>query len=54
MKSRKAAKSNSNRPGVRLSLSTPTGLQSKVQKLQLAIARRAHELVEARGREHGQ
>jgi HSP20 family molecular chaperone IbpA len=53
MKSHGAAQSKSNRPGVRLSLSAPAGLQSKAQKLQLAIARRAHELFEARGREHG-
>jgi HSP20 family molecular chaperone IbpA len=53
MKSQKAPKSKSNRPGVRLDLSAPADLQPKVQKLQLAIARRAHELFEARGREHG-
>jgi len=53
MKSRKAAKTESSRTGVRLSLSAPVHLQAKVQKLQLAIARRAHELFEARGQEHG-
>ena len=37
---------------MRLSLSAPANLQAKVQKLQLAIARRAHELFEARGQEH--
>jgi HSP20 family molecular chaperone IbpA len=53
MKSRKARKSESNLSGVPFGLSSPADLQSKVQKLQLAIARRAHELFEARGREHG-
>jgi HSP20 family molecular chaperone IbpA len=53
MKSRKAPKPKSNRRSVRLSLSEPAALQAKVQKLQLAIARRAHELFEARGQEHG-
>ena len=52
MKSRKAPKPKSNRRSVRLSLSEPAALQAKVQKLQLAIARRAHELFEARGQEH--
>jgi len=53
MRSRKAAKVKSNRTGVRLSFSAPVHLQAKVQKLQLAIARRAHELFEARSQEHG-
>jgi HSP20 family molecular chaperone IbpA len=53
MRSRKAAKSKYSRTGVRLSLSAPDSLQAKVQKLQLTIARRAHELFEARGQEHG-
>jgi HSP20 family molecular chaperone IbpA len=53
MKSQKATKSKSDPPGVRLGLSAPADLQPEVQKLQLAIARRAHELFEARGREHG-
>jgi len=53
MKSQKASKSKSNRSGARLELSTPADLQPKVQGVQLAIARRAHELFEARGREHG-
>jgi HSP20 family molecular chaperone IbpA len=53
VKSQKAQKSKSSRPGLPFSLSLPADLQSKVQKLQLAIARRAHELFEARGREHG-
>ena len=53
MKSQKATKSKSNPPGVRLGLSAPADLQAEVQKLQLAIAVRAHELFEARGREHG-
>lgn len=53
MKSQKASKSKSNRPDARLELSTPADLQLKMQGVQLAIARRAHELFEARGREHG-
>ena len=53
MKSQKAKKSKSSRPGLPFSLSSPADLQSKVQKLQLAIAGRAHDLFEARGREHG-
>jgi len=53
VKSQKAQKSKSSRPGLPFSLSLPADLQSKVQKLQLAIACRAHELFEARGREHG-
>jgi HSP20 family molecular chaperone IbpA len=53
VKSQKAQKSKSSRPGLPFSLSLPADLQSKAQKLQLAIARRAHELFEARGREHG-
>lgn len=53
MKSEKATKSKSNPPGERLDLWAPADLQPEVQKLQLAIARRAHELFEARGREHG-
>ena len=53
MKSQKATKSKSNPPGVRLGLSAPADLQPEVQKLQLAIAVRAHELFEARGKEHG-
>ena len=38
---------------VALSLSFPQKLRWQMQKLQLAIARRAYELYEARGREHG-
>ena len=53
MKPHKAKKSKPTRSGVPFSLSSPADLQSKVQKLQLAIARRAHELFEARGQEHG-
>ncbi|MGA8866445.1 MAG: DUF2934 domain-containing protein [Candidatus Sulfotelmatobacter sp.] len=53
MKPQKASKSKSTRPGARLELSAPADLQRKVQELQLAIARRAHELFEARGCEHG-
>jgi len=53
MKPQRAQKSNLTLSGVPFSLSSPADLQSKVQKLQLAIARRAHELFEARGREHG-
>jgi HSP20 family molecular chaperone IbpA len=53
MKPHKAKKSKPTRSGVPFILSSPADLQSKVQKLQLAIARRAHELFEARGQEHG-
>ena len=53
MKSQKAQKSKSSRTGLPFGLSLPADLQSKVQKLQLAITRRAHELFEARGGEHG-
>lgn len=53
MKSQKASKPKSRRPNARLELSAPVDLQPKVQEVQLAIARRAHELFEARGREHG-
>jgi len=38
---------------VLLSPSEPADLQRKAQRVQLAIAHRAHELFEARGREHG-
>jgi len=53
MKPQKARTPKPTLSGVPFSLSSPADLQSKVQKLQLAIARRAHELFEARGREHG-
>ena len=53
MKSRRRAKPKSDPPAVRLSPSNPADLQPKTQKVQLAIAQRAHELFEARGREHG-
>jgi HSP20 family molecular chaperone IbpA len=53
MRSRKAAKLRLSRKGVLLSLSAPANLQTKVQELQLAIARRAHELFDVRGQEHG-
>jgi len=53
MKSRRAPKPKSDPLAVRLSPSNPADLQRKTQKVQLAIARRAHELFEARGREHG-
>ncbi len=53
MKSQRAAKPKSDRPVVLLNPSNPADLQRKVQKVQLAISRRAHELFEARGREHG-
>jgi len=52
MKSQTKSKSISDRP-VRLNPSAPTDLELKVQKVQLAIAHRAYELFEARGREHG-
>jgi len=53
MKSRKASKPKSDPPAVLLSPSDPAHLQRKMQEVQLAIAGRAHELFEARGREHG-
>lgn len=53
MKSQKASKSKSRRPKTQLTLSSPSDLQPKVQELQLAIARRAHELFEAGGQKHG-
>ena len=53
MKSPRGAKPKSDPPAVRLSPSNPADLQLKTQKVQLAIARRANELFEARGREHG-
>jgi len=53
MKSQRASKSKSERPALLLSPSEPADLQCNVQKVQLAIAHRAHELFEARGREHG-
>jgi HSP20 family molecular chaperone IbpA len=53
MGSRKTSGSGFNLAAVLLSPSEPADLQQKVQKVQLAIARRAHELFEARGREHG-
>ncbi len=53
MKLQKASGPKSRRTDVRLELCAVADLQAKVQKVQLAIARRAHELFEARGREHG-
>ncbi|MBZ5682867.1 MAG: DUF2934 domain-containing protein [Acidobacteriia bacterium] len=53
MRSRKASKSKPSHPAVLSSPSEPADLQRKVQKVQLAIAHRAHELFETRGREHG-
>ena len=53
MKSQGASKPKSDSPAVPLRPSEPADLQEKMQKLQLAIAHRAHELFEARGREHG-
>lgn len=53
MKSPRAAKPKSDPPVVLLNPSNPADLQRKVQKVQLAISRRAHELFEARGWEHG-
>jgi HSP20 family molecular chaperone IbpA len=53
MKSQRAPKPKSDPLAVRLSPSNPADLQRKTQKVQLAIASRAHELFEARGREHG-
>ena len=53
MKSQKASKPKSDPPAVLLTPSDPAHLQRKMQEVQLAIARRAHELFEARGQEHG-
>ena len=53
MKSQRASKPKSDPPAVRLSLSNPADLRPKMQQMQLAIGRRAHELFEARGGEHG-
>ncbi len=53
MKSQRAAKPKSDRPVVLLNPSNPADLQRKVQRVQLAISRRAHELFEARGQKHG-
>jgi len=53
MKTQRASKPKSDPPSVRLRPSDPADLQPKVQQVQLAIARRAHELFEARGGEHG-
>ncbi len=53
MKSQKVSKPKCDPPGVMLSPSDPALLQRKMQEVQLAIARRAYELFEARGREHG-
>lgn len=53
MKSQRVSKLKSDPRAVRLSPSNPADLQPKMQKVQLAIAHRAHELFEARGREHG-
>ena len=53
MKSQRTSKPKSDPPAVRLSPSNPADLQPKMQKVQLAIAHRAHELFEARGGEHG-
>ena len=53
MKSQRTSKPKADPPAVRLRPSNPADLQPKMQKVQLAIARRAHELFEARGGEHG-
>jgi len=53
MKTQRASKPKSDPPIVRLSPTNPADLQPKMQQVQLAIARRAHELFEARGGEHG-
>ena len=53
MTSQRASKPKSDPPAVRLSLSNPADLRPKMQQMQLAIARRAHELFEARGGDHG-
>lgn len=53
MKSQRASKPESDPPPALLSPSNPADLQRKMRKVQLAIARRAYELFEARGREQG-
>jgi len=53
MKLQKASGPKSKRSDSRLKLSAPADLQAKVQKVQLAIACRAHELFAARGGVHG-
>ncbi len=53
MKSPRASKQKSDRSRLLLRPSAPADLQQKVQQVQFAISRRAHELFEARGREPG-
>jgi HSP20 family molecular chaperone IbpA len=53
MKSQRAPKPESDLLAMRLSPSNAAEVQRKTQKVQLAIAHRAHELFEARGREQG-
>jgi HSP20 family molecular chaperone IbpA len=53
MKSQKTSKNKSEGPSAQFKLSPRADLQPKLQEVQLAVARRAHELFEARGREHG-
>jgi len=53
MNSQRAPKHKSDPSVVRLRPSNPADLQPKAEKVQLAIAHRAHELFEARGGEHG-
>ncbi len=53
MKSQDVLPNKFEAPAVPLRLSEPADLQEKIQNIQLAIARRAHELFETRGRVHG-
>ncbi len=54
MKPKKASQPKASRPAATLlPLCNPEQLRWEMQELQLAIARRAYELFEARGREHG-
>lgn len=54
MKPKKASQPTASRPAATLlPLRNPEQLRWEMQELQLAIARRAYELFEARGREHG-
>ena len=53
MKFHKVSKPKCDPTAVPLIPSDPAHVQQTLQEVQLAIARRAHELFEARGREHG-
>jgi len=53
MKAKKASLPQADARPTRLSRSDPASLEWQIQNLQLAVARRAYELFEARGGEHG-